>query len=76
MSTRSDELDAMTDQDAVISLEREFPGWMVYREGSGMRLFSCYARNRESRARIEGEDWADLRDQLIRARWEDSQETS
>jgi hypothetical protein len=72
MSTRSDELDAMTGQDAVISLQREFPGWMVLQEGQGVWLGSCHARRHSDGRRVSGEDWADLRDQLIGQRWKDS----
>ncbi len=74
MSARSDELDQMTDTDAIISLEREFAGWMVWREGQGRWLNSCFARSHKTGDRVRGEDWADLRDQLIGQRWKDGQE--
>lgn len=57
----------MTDHQAIISLEREFAGWMVWREGRGRWLNSCFARSHATDAGVSGEDWADLRDQIIRA---------
>lgn len=61
MSDRTAELDRMTDHQAIISLEREFPGWMVYR-GTG-RL--CHGRRRDDDGvSVRGEDWVDLRDMI------------
>ena len=57
----------MTDHQAIMSLEREFPGWMVWREGYGRWLNSCFARCHVTDAGVSGEDWADLRDQIVRA---------
>lgn len=67
MTDRAAELDQMTDHQAIMSLEREFPGWMVWREGMGRWLDSCFARSHVTDAGVSGEDWADLRDQMIRA---------
>jgi hypothetical protein len=67
MTDRAAELDRMTDHQAIISLEREFPTWMVWREGVGRWLNSCFARSHATDAGVSGEDWADLRDQIIRA---------
>jgi hypothetical protein len=64
---RAAELDQMTDHEAIISLEREFPGWMIWREGLGRWLNSCFARCHVTDAGVSGEDWADLRDQIVRA---------
>lgn len=63
------DLDSMTDNQAIASLEAEFPHWMIYREGKGVWLNSCLARRRSDGAQVEGEDWADLRDQLIGHLW-------
>jgi pimeloyl-ACP methyl ester carboxylesterase len=67
MTDRAAELDQMTDHQAIMSLEREFAGWMVWREGAGRWLNSCFARCHTTDGGVSGEDWTDLRDQLIRA---------
>jgi hypothetical protein len=67
MSDRAAELDLMTHLEAIVSLECEFPGWIVWREGEGLWLNSCFARNREQDVGVAAEDWADLRDQIIGA---------
>jgi hypothetical protein len=67
MADRAAELDHMTDHQAIMSLEREFPSWMVWREGLGQWLNSCFARSHATDAGVSGEDWADLRDQIVRA---------
>lgn len=60
------DLDGLADEQAIIVLEREFPGWMIFR--STDRL--CYARRHEgSQSSVHGEDWVDLRDELIRQIW-------
>lgn len=66
MTDRAAELDLMPDYDAIISLEAEFPGWMIFRQGKGRWLNSCFARQHTDETQAEGEDWADLRDQIIR----------
>jgi hypothetical protein len=66
MTDRAAELDRMDDLDAAITLEREFPGWMVWREGKGMWLRSCFARCHTADAGVSGESWSDLRDQMTR----------
>lgn len=68
MANRATQLDLMSDHEAIFSLEAEFPGWMVWREGKGRWLNSCFARSHETDAGVSGEDWADLRDQIIRAK--------
>jgi hypothetical protein len=67
MTDRAAELDQMDDFQAILSLEREFPDWMVWREGKGRWLNSCFARCHATDAGASGEDWADLRDQIVRA---------
>lgn len=62
----------MTDYAAIASLEDEFPGWMIFRQGKGIWLNSCFARRHSDGHQVEGEDWADLRDQIIKTRWEDT----
>ena len=59
---RAAELDQMTDRDAIISLEREFRGWLVYKCADRL----CHARHHQDEAHIRGEDWTDLRDMIIR----------
>lgn len=66
MSVRSDELDRMTDRDAAASLGAEFPGWTAYRAADRL----CYARRDKPKKLVRGEDWADLRDQMIRELWQ------
>lgn len=63
------ELDLMTDHQAVASLEAEFPGWMIFRQGKGVWLRSCFAKRHSDSHQVEGEDWADLRDALIGHLW-------
>lgn len=54
------------DTEAIKSLEREFSGWMIYRDTSGL----CVARKRDDESMtVTGEDWTDLRDEVIRAIW-------
>jgi hypothetical protein len=67
VSARTDQLDRMTDLEAQASLEAEFPGWMIHRAANHL----CYASNKttDQRDHLRGEDWADLRDQLIREIW-------
>jgi hypothetical protein len=67
ISDRAAELDHMTDHQAIISLEREFPAGWVWREGMGRWLNSCFARSHLTGGSVSGEDWADLRDQIVRA---------
>ena len=67
MSERTEALDRMTDLEAIASLEREFPGWMINRGVSGRCYGSHHASNR--RDAVSGEDWVDLRDALIREMW-------
>lgn len=38
----------------------------------GRWLDSCFARRHSDGHQVEGEDWADLRDQIIKTRWEDT----
>jgi hypothetical protein len=59
-------LDLMADHEAISYLERRYPSWMVFRQGKGLWLNSCFARNRDSGDQVEAEDWTDLRDQLTR----------
>lgn len=73
MVDRAAQLDHMTDLQAIISLEAEFPGWMVWREGKGAWLRSCFARSHTTDAGVSGEDWTDLRDQIIAAMAVESQ---
>jgi hypothetical protein len=60
-------LDCVTDREAINVLETEYPGWLIFRQGKGIWLNSCFARNRETGERVEAEDWTDLRDQLRQA---------
>jgi hypothetical protein len=63
MSARTEELYLMTDLEATASLEREFPGIMIYRSTFG----SCCARwHDHPDVSVRGEDWADLRDEITR----------
>jgi hypothetical protein len=77
-SDRAAELDLMPEYEAIICIEHEFPGWMIFRAGQGRWLNSCFARRHSDGHQVEGEDWADLRDQIIKTRWEDTyiQETA
>lgn len=63
----------MSDHHAIMSLEAEFAGWMVYRQHRGSWLSSCFARRYSDGLRAEGEDWADLRDMIIRAIWREGE---
>jgi hypothetical protein len=56
------DLDGMDDHHAIIAVEREFAGWLVYRGTEGL----CHARRHADGAHVRGEDWTDLRDELIR----------
>lgn len=60
--------DGLPDHYVIRALEAQFPGWMVFRQGKGVWLNSCFARNRSNGEQVEAEDWTDLRDQIIRAR--------
>jgi hypothetical protein len=51
----------MTDRDAIISLEAEFPGWLIYR---GCSDKMCHGRHHTPGADVLGEDWVDLRDEI------------
>lgn len=80
MSTRTDELEEMTDPEATASLEYEFPMWLVYRGTSHL----CVARRRDGAVNLrddtdkavilQGEDWVDLRFAIIRWIWESEDE--
>lgn len=52
----------MKDEQAIIALEREFHGWLVFRGNDRL----CHARHHQDAAHIRGEDWVDLRDELAR----------
>jgi len=56
--------DSAADNEAIIALEREFPGWQVFRGINHV----CYARKLLASPEnlIRGEDWTDLRDELRR----------
>jgi hypothetical protein len=68
MPDRAAELDLMDDLDAISSLEQEFPGWRVWREGEHKWFHSCFARSYDADIGVSGEDWADLRDMIVRAK--------
>jgi hypothetical protein len=74
MRDRAAQLDLMTDHEAIFSLEAEFPGWMIFRQFGGMWLNSCFARRHSDGLQTEGEDWADLRDQIVKAIWRQENE--
>lgn len=54
------DLDGLSDQDAIIALEKEFSGWLVFRGTDQL----CHARHHQDDTHIRGEDWTDLRDQI------------
>jgi len=58
-----------TAEPTLAGIQREFPGWGVWRGISGR----CYARKPGSQAQheadAEGEDLMDLRDSIIRLIW-------
>lgn len=53
---------------ALADVQREFPGWEVWRGISGRCYGRMPGRPRRHRADAEGEDPRDLRDQIIRQR--------
>lgn len=60
-------LDGMSDREAIVSLEGEFAGWMISRGTDGLCYGSVYDAGQ--RNAVRGEDWADLRDEIIRWIW-------
>jgi hypothetical protein len=55
----------MTDQQAIIHLERKYPDWLITRGTDRM----CHGWPRSSGGvlgQVTGEDWTDLRDQIVR----------
>ncbi|MGH7746954.1 MAG: hypothetical protein ACREQ5_19695 [Candidatus Dormibacteria bacterium] len=56
----------MTDSEAQIALIREFPEWLVCRGTSGLPAARWHSRPGVT---VTGEDWADLRDEIIAAIW-------
>jgi hypothetical protein len=64
MNVWSGDLDELPDQQAIVKLEREFPGWQCFR---GANLMT-YGRTHDSpNELVRGEDWTDLRDEIRRA---------
>ena len=63
MTNRST-LEGVPDNVAITALETQFPGWLVFRQGKGMWLNSCFARNRATGEQVEAEDWTLLRDEI------------
>lgn len=61
-SMTSGDLDSMTDTAAIMRLEREFHGWLIYRGTERL----CHARHHDNDTHLRGEDWLDLRDELRR----------
>jgi hypothetical protein len=60
------ELDGLTDNQAIMRLEAEFPRWHCYRGVDGL----CHARSHDPVSRpVRGEDWTDLRDMVIGQVW-------
>ncbi len=63
---RGSDLDGLSDNDAITRLECEFPRWQCFRGTDWL----CYARSHDDPDKIvRGEDWTDLRDELIRVVW-------
>jgi len=59
-------LDGLSDDKAIERLTTEFPRWQYYRGTDGM----CHARTHDPVYKpVRGEDWTDLRDELIREAW-------
>ena len=64
MNEWSGDLDELPDQQAIVKLEAEFPGWQCFR---GTNLLT-YGRTHDSpNELVRGEDWTDLRDEIRRA---------
>lgn len=64
MSMWSGDLDELSDRQAIMKLEAEFPGWQCFR---GTNLLT-YGRTHDSPGElVRGEDWTDLRDEIRRA---------
>jgi hypothetical protein len=64
MSVWSGDLDELPDRQAIVKLEKEFPGWQCFR---GANLMT-YGRTHDSpNELVRGEDWTDLRDEIRRA---------
>jgi hypothetical protein len=59
------DLDSMNDGEACRAMQREFPDWYPWRGTNHL----AYARRRgvSPPLIIRGEDWVDLRDEIIRA---------
>lgn len=56
------DLDDMTDEQAIFTLERQFPGWLVYRGAERL----CHGRHHIAETHVRGEDWTGLRDMITR----------
>lgn len=64
MDGETQRLDAVSTDEALIRIEREFPGWMTWYGADQM----CHALLRSGPIlTVRGEDPVDLRDQIIRA---------